>query len=102
MARARKIVGDLNSAELDHLKRTVNTLILMLETAGTSVDDGATAEEILSAWSAGIAAGVDNNPESTANITSTGRTIEGLWTTPKHPDRPKMPQLVDMNSDSDF
>lgn len=101
MAKARKVVGDINSAELDHLKRTVNTLILMLETAGTSITAGATAEQVLSAWSSGIAAGVDNNPAATANITSTNREIEGIWTTPTHPTR-RISQLVDMDANSKF
>lgn len=101
MAKARKVVGDINSAELDHLKRQFNTLLLMLETAAASVTAGATAEQVLSVWSDAISTGVDNNPNSVANITTTGREIEGIWSTPKHPDRRKM-QTVSMTKDSKF
>lgn len=101
MAKARKVVGDINSAELDHLKRQFNTLLLMIETAATSLTAGASAADVLNVWSAAISTGVDNNPNSVANVTSTGREIEGIWSTPKHPDRRKM-QTVSMDKNSKF
>lgn len=101
MAKARKIVNDQSSASFDHLQTTVNNLILMLETAAASITAGATAEQVLSAWAAGIAVGTDSNPSATANIVSTGLAIEGQWSTPQHPRRPYL-ELVDMTSASGF
>lgn len=88
MAKARRIVGDQNSAEIDHLKKTVNTLLKMLETAGASIAAGASAEDVLSAWAAGVAEGKDSNPDGIANVESTGLEISGIKTIVQFPRRP--------------
>lgn len=88
MAFARVIVEDQSSATFDEIRKTVNTIIFMLEAAGTSVTAGATAEQILSAWSAGIAVGVDSNPAATANIVPTNREIVCTKPNIRYPNRP--------------
>ena len=85
MAIARQVIADTGSNEVAELRLALNTLILMLETAGASITAGATADEVLSAWSAGIAAGKDNNPAGTPNIVSTGREIAGVSPSPNVP-----------------
>jgi len=82
MARCTVIVSDLGSVQVNNLIANVNTLILMLETAGASITAGATAAQVLQAWSAGIAVGKDSNPAATANIVSTGRPILGIKPSP--------------------
>lgn len=101
MARARIVVSDTSSEEVDALRRTVNTLILMIETAEASITATASAEDVLNAWADAVRTGVDDNPESIANIVSTGRPLEGIRPTPKHPRRPKR-RLDDMTAESDF
>lgn len=96
MAKARVIVADQNSAEVDHLRRTVNTLLIMIESAEASITAGASAGDILDAWADAVRTGVDNNPAAIANVTSSGREILGLKGTPKHPDRARMAQTVSM------
>lgn len=90
MAFARLAVNDTSSEVIDEIKYAVNTLYFMLETAGTSITAGATAADVLSAWSAGIAAGRDNNPAATANITSTNRECVLILSTPLIPRKPHM------------
>lgn len=101
MARARYVISDTSSEEVDQLRRTVNTLVLMLETAEASLTAGASAEDVLNAWADAARTGTDDNPASIADITSTSRELHGLRPTPKHPRRPKG-KLVDMTADSDF
>ena len=101
MARARLVVADGSSEELDQLRRTVNTLLLMIESAEQSLTDTATAEDVLNAWADAVRTGLDNNPESVANITSTGREIVGCRPQPGAPRRPKR-ALTDMSDSSDF
>lgn len=88
MAKARRIVGDQNSAEFDHLKKTVNNLLKMLESAGESLAAGATADDILQAWADGVAEGKDSNPGAVANVVSTGLEISGIKTIVQFPRRP--------------
>jgi hypothetical protein len=101
MARARLVVSDVSSEEVDQLRRTVNTLLLMLETAEASITAGASAEDVLNAWADAVRTATDDNPESIANITSTGREVVGLKPTPTLPRRVRQ-ELRDMVADDDF
>lgn len=101
MAKARKVVNDQNSAVVDHLVTTVNNLLLMIETASTSLTAGASAADVLNAWSAAVNTGTDNNPNSIANVSTTNLAIEGMWATPKMPRRRYL-NLVTMTNTSNF
>lgn len=101
MANARPVIADTNSQEVAELRRTVNSLLLMLETAAASITAGATAAQVLSAWSAGITAGRDSNPAGTANIVSSGREIVGVSSLPNIPPTAQR-ALVPMGPDSGF
>jgi hypothetical protein len=102
MARARLVTADTSSEEVDQLRRTVNTLLLMLETAEASLTAGASAEDVLNAWADAIRTGTEDNPESIANVVSTGRELVGLRPSPTHPQRPRNQTTQTMTADSDF
>jgi len=87
MAFVRLTVGDQSSAEFDQLRRTVNALLLMLESAADSITATATAEDVLNAWAAEVTAGRDTNPGAIANVVSTGVEIVGLRPMNRHPAR---------------
>ena len=102
MAFVRLTVGDQSSAEFDQLRRTVNALLLMLESASASVTAAATAENILKAWAEGITAGRDTNPGSVALVVPTNVEIVGLRPMNRHPARAGSAlgtQLTAMTSD---
>jgi len=101
MARARLVISDTSSEEVDQLRRTVNTLVLMLETAEASLTAGASAADVLNAWAATARTGTDDNSEAIANIVDTGRELVGMKPTPKHPRR-RRGSLRDMVADDDF
>ena len=101
MAKARVVIGDTGSQEVAQLSRTVNTLLLMIESAAASITATASAEDVLNAWAAGVAAGLDNNPGAIANVVSTGREVVGLKATPLQPRRAQR-NLADLENDSDF
>lgn len=85
MALSRPVVADSGSNEVAELRRTVNSLLLMLETAAASITAGASAEDVLTAWAEGIAAGSDSNPSAIADIVSTGRELAGQTPIPNVP-----------------
>lgn len=101
MARAVVVVADTGSQEVDELRRTVNTLLLMLETAAASITAGASAEDVLNAWSAAVTTGVDNNPGSIADVVSTHREVRGVKVLPPHPRRPLMKETSFDAADKD-
>tara|TARA_R100001244_G_scaffold53662_1_gene46564 strand:- start:6788 stop:7093 length:306 start_codon:yes stop_codon:yes gene_type:complete len=89
MAKARLIVADQHSAELDQIRRTMNALLLMIEGAEASLTAGADAEDVLNAWADGIAVGVDSNPAAIANVVATNVELVGTKPTPLHPRHPR-------------
>ena len=99
--RARHVVSDTSSAEVDHLRRTVNTLLLMLETAEASLTAGATAEDVLNAWADAVRTALDNNPASIANVVSTSLPIQGLRPTPRHPRRARSTRTAEILTTAD-
>jgi len=79
MARARKVVSDMSSAEFDELRRQFNNLLEIIENATD-----------LAGLQAAIAAGVDS---------TTGREINGVRPTPTHPRRARNLDTEAMGSD---
>ena len=76
MARAKRVVADIGSAELDELRRQFNNLLVLLETGG-----------ILTAIQADIAAGTS---------------VTGVKPTPTHPTRPNDGATIVLDANSDF
>ena len=77
MARARIVVADTGSQEVAELRRTVNHLLLMLETMKASLAAGVTANNVLTAISDAITTGTDNNSGAVASLVTSGREIKG-------------------------
>lgn len=98
MAKARVVVSDVSSEEVDELRRCVHSLLHMMETAAASITATATAEQVLSVWSAAIASGVDNNPNAVANVVSSGREIVGVYPSRKLPPRRRSTKLVTLEA----
>ncbi len=80
--RVREIVGDMQSAEIQQMRRSFNSLLRMLETAEASLTAGADAEDVLNAWADAIRTGQDDNPASIANVVSTDNEMLGIRITP--------------------
>lgn len=77
MAKARRVVADTGSAELDELRRQFNKLLVLLE--DTTATDISTVQDAITAG-----------------------TVTGVKPTPLHPQRPKDSTLVDLDASSDF
>ena len=89
MAKARKVVGDQNSQEIDVMRRALHTLMIMLENFGTDLSN-ATADITVTNLGAGLAAALSSGVDSSAtNYTGSELPIEGVDPTPKHPARPQ-------------
>ena len=89
MAKARLVVADQHSAELDQIRRTVNAILLMIEGAEASLTAGASAENVLNAWADGVGVGVDSNPSGISNVVATNVELVGIKPTPLHPRHPR-------------
>lgn len=97
MAKARKVVGDQNSEELDQLRRCVHTLMIMLENLGTDLAN-ATADSSVTNIGVGLAAALSTGVDSAATgYTGSGLNIEGVDPTPKAPRRPSVGKVVDLD-----
>lgn len=100
MAKAKVVVADQNSAEVDQLRKTVNALLVMLETAKDALPTPANrVEKVLASWADGIAIGKDSNPNSYSDAVATNVEIVGLQVTPRHPDRPGNAVLGTLDKD---
>jgi hypothetical protein len=87
MAKARLVVGDQNSAELDVVKRSYNSLLLVLENIASEVDATTlTAEEGFSALLNALSTGLDSSGTPAAHV-GTGRFVVGIKSTPVIPPR---------------
>ena len=98
MARGRKVTADQHSEEFDELRRTVHTLLHMIENAKASLTAGVTAANVLNAWADAVATGKDDNPNSIANYVESGRDLVGVVPAVGHPRRPAGP-TVDLDPD---
>ncbi len=89
MAKARKVVGDQNSEELDVLRRCVHTMLIMLENLGTDLA-AATLIGDVNDVGTGLQAAISSGLDSAAtSYTGSGLEIAGVNPTPKHPKRPQ-------------
>ena len=77
MAKARRVVADTGSAELDELRRQFNKLLVLLE--NTTATDITTVQDAI-----------------------TNGDVNGVKPTPTHPQRPRDATLVDLDASSDF
>lgn len=103
MAKARLVVGDQNSAELDAFKRSYNSLLLVLENVASEVDATTiTTAEAFTVLMHVLAGGVDDSGSGVAAHAPTNRFVVGIKSTPQIPPRSveSAASLVQM-SDSD-
>lgn len=86
--KARKVVGDQNSAEFDELRRNFNALLLILQNIAAEHSAGTTTStQAMTALSTALSTGTDS---TSAPHTGTLLTINGVVPTPRHPDRPRV------------
>jgi hypothetical protein len=107
MARARKVVSDTHSAEMDEVRRTLHSLMLVLESVASSVDAGTiTADEAFTALLAALQTGSDDditNIDGGANdYVGSGKELAGVRPTPTHPRRPRITGSEEMTKDSNY
>ena len=103
MAKARLVVGDQNSAELDVFKRSYNSLLLVLENVAAEVDATTiTAAEAFTVLAYVLGGGMDDSGSGVAAHVPTNRFVVGVKSTPPVPPRAAESKgsLVEM-SDSD-
>jgi hypothetical protein len=97
MAKGRRVVGDQNSEELDQLRRLVHTLLVMLRNAGDDLAN-ATADASVTDIGAGLRDAIDSGVDSAATgYTGSGLAIEGVIPSPKHPRRPNVGKIEDLD-----
>lgn len=106
MARARLVVADTNSAEMDSLRRQFNNLLLVLENVCAEVDAGnITADEAFTALVAALNNGTDVDialiDGGANNYAGSNRELLGVKPTPLHP-RQVRGETRDMDKDSNF
>lgn len=97
MAKGRRVVGDQNSEELDQLRRTVHTLMIMLENLGTSLGaalDFTDVNNIGDGLNAAFVTGIDS---AATDYTGSGLPVEGVIPTPKHPRRPTVGKVDNLD-----
>lgn len=104
MAKARVVIGDQNSAEFDELRRSYNSLLLVLENIASQVSDSTlTAEEGFTALAAALRTGVDAGDDP-AGYVGTQRQVVGVKSTPTIPLRraEDVSKLVDMKPEDKY
>lgn len=97
-AKARIVIGDQNSAELDALKRSFNSLLVVLQNiAAEEAAATTTAVQAAAALSAALSTGLDS---SSAPHVGTGRMVVGVKSSPTIPMRAEetVTRLVDMTA----
>lgn len=105
MAKARLVVGDQNSAELDVFKRSYNSLLLVLENvAAEVVATTITADEAFAVIAHVLAGGVDDSASGVAAHAPTNRFVVGVKSTPVIPPRAveSKGSLVEMSDKDSF
>jgi len=98
MAKGRKVVSDVSSEEVDALRRTVHTLMLVLRGFADDLSNAAAASNINNVG-AGLRDAIDNGVDSAGtDYTGTNLLVEGVVPTPKHPKRRQSGTVVDLDS----
>lgn len=101
-AKARVVIGDQNSAEFDALRRSFNSLLVILQNiAAEQAAATTTAVQAAAALSSALSTGLDS---SSAPHVGTGRMVYGVQPSPLAPARAAEEQakLVDMTASSKF
>jgi len=97
MARARKVVSDMNSQEFDELRRQFNNLVAILERfAAEEAATTTTAVQAAAGLAAALTTGVDSD---VSPHVGTGREINGVRPTPTHPRRPRNQDTEELGTD---
>lgn len=102
MAKARKVIADQNSAEFDALRRSVHAILVVLQNVAGAVDAGdITADEAFTVLYTTISAGLDADialvDGGLNNYAGTNIAVEGIHPTPKHPRRPNVGAVADID-----
>lgn len=85
MAKARVVISDQNSAEFDELRRSYNSLLLILENICAEVTATTlTAAQGFEALDAALSTGVDSSGTPSPHV-GTGRQLVGLKGSPVRP-----------------
>lgn len=103
MAKARRVVGDQNSEEFDQMRRCVHSIMLVLQNVASEVDAGnITADEaftvLLTTLSTGVDADITAVDGGGNNYAGTTLAVEGVIPTPKHPRRPNVGKIDDLDA----
>ena len=97
MAKGRRVVADQNSEELDQLRRLCHTMLIMLENLGTDLEAAADVDAINDVGT-GLQAAVSTGVDSAAtNYTGSELAVEGVIPSPKHPRRPNVGKVEDLD-----
>lgn len=107
MAKARPVVSDQHSAEVDEMRRSLHALLLVLQNVAFEVDAGnITADEAFTALLTTLSTAVDSDIATIDGggntYTGTGLTVAGVKPTPLHPRRPRNGELADLTSTSNY
>lgn len=102
MAKGRRVVGDQNSEELDQMRRCLHGVVIALENVASEVDAGnITADEAFTVLLASLSTGLDSDitgvDGGANNYAGTAVALEGVIPTPKHPRRPNVGKVEDLN-----
>jgi hypothetical protein len=94
MAKARLVVADVGSTELDQLRRSVNALFVVLQNIASEVDAASiTADEaftvILNSLSTGVDSSITGVDGGANNYAGTQREVVGTKPTPSQPMPPR-------------
>lgn len=108
MAKARPVVSDTSSVEVDEMRRGFHALLVMLENVAAEVDAGnITADEAFTVLLNSLSTGSDDDISGVDgggnDYAGTGVAAVGVKPTPTHPRRGR-PQtsLVDLDENSDY
>lgn|SRR5690606_19455768 len=104
MAKARSVISDQNSAEFDELRRSFNSLLIVLQNIADEVADATlTAEEGFEALAAALETGVDEDGTPAGHV-GTRRQVVGVKGSPVRPLRSAedVRKLVDMRPEDKY
>lgn len=105
MAKAKTVVGDLGSAEVQALVRSYNSLLIVLQNiVAEKIATHMTVDQAFVALNHVLSTGVDNATSGVGTYVPTGRMVYGVKSSPVHPGRSaETPAtLVDMGKADKF